>query len=211
MEWKTSHIDFSLRAMARCKMIVRLARRILRTVFFATTAVVIIALPAGAGSFDNNANSAGSQSNRTPPHPLSAPPAENTSGGNVVWAIPLSKLSMTLDRPIFSPSRRPPPLPVRPVIAKPAEPERPPLTLVGTIAGENSGIAVFVEQATENVIRLQVNESHRGWTLHSIKGREVTLENGRKSVVLALAPPGGSPEPSRAQAFVEPPRRLPRR
>ena len=195
-------------------MIVRLARRILRTVVFAATAVVTIALPSGADSFNHNANAAGSQSNRTQPHPLSAPPAENTLVGNVVWAIPLSKLSMTRDRPIFSPSRRPPPLPVRPVIAKPAEPaelERPPLTLVGTIAGENSGIAVFVEQGTEIVIRLQMNESHRGWKLHSIRGREVTLENGRKSVVLALAPPGGSPELSRAQAFVEPPRRLPRR
>jgi hypothetical protein len=194
-------------------MIVRLARRVLGTVCFAATVVVIIAVPTLADSSDNNVNSAGTEPNRAPPHLLKAPPIENTSMGNAVWAIPLSKLSMTRDRPIFSPSRRPPPPPIRQVIAKPAEPtepERPPLTLVGTVAGENSGIAVFIEQATENVIRLQVNEGNKGWILRSIKGREVTLENGHKSAVLALAPPGGGPEPART-AFVEPSRRLPRR
>ena len=195
-------------------MIVRLARRILGAVFFAATAVLIIALPTSADSSDNDVNSAGTESNRTPPHPLSTPPAENTSVGNAVWAIPLSKLSMTRDRPIFSPSRRPDPPPVRPTIAKPVEPtepEQPTLTLVGTVSGENNGIAVFVEQATENIIKLQVNESHKGWILRSIKGREVTLQNGRKSSVLALAPPGSSSEPARAQAFIEPTKRLPRR
>jgi hypothetical protein len=95
--------------------------------------------------------------------------------------------------------------------AKPAEPENPPLVLVGTVVGEDSGIAVLVEQATENVVKLRVNESHQGWTLRSIQGREVTFQNDRKSSVLALAPPGGSSEPASSQAALEPPKRLPRR
>jgi len=137
---------------------------------------------------------------------------------NAVLAVPLSKLAMTRDRPIFSVSRRPPPPPTAPVIAKSVEPpkpvekeQQPPLILVGTVAGEDSGIAVFVEQATENVVRLRVNESHKGWTLRSIQGREVTLLRGPKSSVLALAPPGGTTEPLSAQAALEPLRRMPRR
>jgi hypothetical protein len=201
--------------MARYKMIVRLANRVVAgTVFFVATAVVTAVLPTAADSFDKNVNSAGTEINRAPPHPVSAPLAENTPAGNAVWATPLSKLSMTRDRPIFSPSRRPPPLPARPAIAKPAEPtepERPPFTLVGTVAGEDGGIAVFVERATETIVSLHMNESHQGWILRSVQGREVTLQNGRKSSVLALAPPGGSSEPARAQVSLEPTRRLPRR
>jgi general secretion pathway protein N len=126
-------------------------------------------------------------------------------------------LSMTRDRPIFSPSRRPPTIAAPPVMArpvepaKPAAPENPPLVLVGTVAGEDSGIAVFVEQASENTVRLRINESHQGWTLSSILGREVTLLKGRKSSVLALAPPGGTSEPASPQASLEPPRRSPKR
>src|SRR5450631_1929679 len=170
-------------------MILRFANLTLPgTAFFAAVAILISVLPTTAESFDNNMNLVGIGINRAQPQPASAPPAENTSVGNAVWAVPLSKLSMTRDRPIFSPSRRPAPPPVRPTIAKPVEPtdpEQPTLTLVGTVSGENSGIAVFVEQATENIIKLQVNESHKGWILRSIKGREVTLQNGRKSSVLA--------------------------
>jgi general secretion pathway protein N len=89
--------------------------------------------------------------------------------------------------------------------------ENPPLVLVGTVAGEGSGIAVFVEQSTENSVRLRVNESHQGWTLQSIQGREVTLLKNQKSSVLALTAPGGAGEPAQSQAALESPRRSPKR
>src|SRR5262249_1565967 len=153
---------------------------------------------------------------QSPAQPQKPSVGVTRSVGNVVFAVPLSKLSATRDRPIFSSSRRPPPPPVMmPAIAKPverakpAEPENPPLVLVGWVVGEDSGIAVLVEQATENVVKLRVNESHQGWTLRSIQGREVTFQNGRKSSVLALAPPGGSGEPASSQAALEPLKRSP--
>ena len=196
-------------------MILRFANLTLPgTAFLVAVAILISVLPTTAESFDNNMNLVGIGINRAQPQPASAPPAENTSVGNAVWAVPLSKLSVTRDRPIFSPSRRPPPTPLRPTVAKPAEPtepERPPLTLVGTVAGENKGIAVFVEQTTDKIIRLQMNESHQGWILRSVSGREVTLQNGRKSSTLALAPPGASRESARAQVSLESNRRPPRR
>jgi len=195
-------------------MTLGLTDRVFRTVLVSATAL-IWTCPARADSVDQHANSTATE--------VTQKHQPKTSGtavpvGNAVLAVPLSKLTVTRDRPIFSASRRPPPPPPGPVIAKPVEPpkpvekeQQPPLILVGTVAGEDSGIAVFVEQATENVVRLRINESYKGWTLRSIQGREVTLLNDPKSSVLALAPPGGATEPASAQAALEPVKRPSRR
>ena len=187
-------------------------------VLSSVAAAMISVHPAAASSVDQTEDPAQVEPGQVAPQPQKPSAEITTSVGNVVRAVPLSKLSLTRDRPIFSPSRRPPPPPVAmPVIAKPverpkpAEPENPPLVLVGTVVGEDSGIAVLVEQATENVVKLRVKESHQGWTLQSIQGREVTFQKDRKSSVLALAPPGGSSEPASSQAALEPPKRMPRR
>ncbi len=62
-----------------------------------------------------------------PPAPV-APASERTLSANPLWAIPLAQLPNTRDRPIFSPSRRPPPPAVAPAavpkvtaVAKPRE------------------------------------------------------------------------------------------
>jgi general secretion pathway protein N len=196
-------------------MILLVTNRILALTILAATMTTGI-LPAGAESTDNDINSTGSEIDRAASR---APRASTNPGGpvaNPVLAIPLSQLSMTRDRPIFSPSRRPPAPPALPVVAKlapakPMQPENPPFVLVGTVAGEDSGIAVFVEQSTENSVRLRLNESHQGWTLQSIQAREVTLLKDQKSSVLALAPPGGNAEPARPTAALEPPRKPPKR
>ncbi|MGB6351476.1 MAG: hypothetical protein WBG10_15775, partial [Pseudolabrys sp.] len=69
-------------------------------VFTVATVAMISVFPAGADSVDEAGISVGADFKRTT---LSAPV------GNAVSTIPLSKLSATRDRPIFSPSRRPPP------------------------------------------------------------------------------------------------------
>ena len=191
---------------------------LLWTVLSGATTAMICACPAATDSVDQIENPAPAELKESPPQPQKPSVGVTRSVGNVVLAVPLSKLSATRDRPIFSPSRRPPPPPaMMPVIAKPverakpSEPENPPLVLVGTVVGEDSGIAVLVEQATENVVKLRVNESHQGWTLRSIQGREVTFQNDRKSSVLALAPPGANSEPASSQAALEPLKRSPRR
>lgn len=196
-------------------MIMRHASRMLMgTLGLAALGAAMAAWPARADSVDQNVSSAGTAASATP-QPANPTAAEAPPAGNPVWAIPLSKLSETRDRPIFSPSRRPPPTIAAPIytpasiprIAK-AEPERPPLTLVGTIAGENDAIAVFVVRGTGTVVRLHPKDSHEGWILRSVQGREATLEKGSESSVLALAPPGGAPEQLTAQA--EPVRKPPR-
>jgi general secretion pathway protein N len=204
--------------MARDKMILRLINRTLALTILSVTATAITAVvPAHPDTVDKNANPVGTEITQATAHQSKIRSDASMPVGNAVLAISLSKLSMTRDRPIFSPSRRPPPPPAPLIIARPLEPtkpttpEQPPLILVGTVAGGDSGIAVFVEQSTENTVRLRVNESHQGWTLQSIQGREVTLLKGPKSSVLALAPPGGSSEPASAQAALEPLRRPSRR
>jgi general secretion pathway protein N len=129
----------------------------------------------------------------TPPDAARAAPP--VRAGNPLWAVPLSALTLTRDRPIFSSSRRPPPPPVAaaPVVQvrpaprppPPREPERPRLSLVGTVGGEQ-GIAVFVDQGTQAIVRLRTGEGHDGWVLRAVGGREVTLQNDSNTAVLTL-------------------------
>lgn len=114
--------------------------------------------------------------------------------GNPLWAIPLDSLSYTRERPLFSPSRRPPsPAPVvvaapaaSPVQTPPKPPDHPPLTLVGTVIGASQSIGIFVDQVTNNVVRLRAGEGRGGWMLRAIRGREAIFENDQREVTLAL-------------------------
>jgi general secretion pathway protein N len=120
--------------------------------------------------------------------------------GNPLWAIPLSALTATRERPLFLPSRRAPapavagtPVVAAPPPPPPAQPEQPPLTLVGAIASETEGFAVFLDQATNNVVRLKTGQDHSGWVLQSVKGREVTLRKEGRTATMALPAPGLAP------------------
>jgi general secretion pathway protein N len=125
-----------------------------------------------------------------------AEPARALSA-NPLWAIPLTQLSGTRDRPIFSPSRRPAPVAAAadPVPLKPQprkkEIEPPQLSLVGTIASGDEGFGIFIDQSTKAALRLKVGEDHQGWKLRAIRGREVTMEKDERSAVLTLPQPGG--------------------
>jgi len=126
------------------------------------------------------------------------PAADRSLSANPLWAIPLTRLSGTRDRPIFSPSRRPPPpvLASEPTAAPPPPPrkkdvEPPPLALVGTIASEQEGFGIFLDQSTKEALRLKIGEDFQGWKLLAIKGGQVTMEKDQQAAVLTLPPPGG--------------------
>lgn len=123
-----------------------------------------------------------------PPRPL---------GANPLWAIPLANLSNTRERPIFSPSRRPPvvqtPIAVAVPLAPPPSPphvERPPLTLVGTVAGDSESFGIFVDSESSTALRLKLGEDYQGWRLRVVQGRDVSLERDQQTVVLSLPEPG---------------------
>jgi general secretion pathway protein N len=113
--------------------------------------------------------------------------------GNPLWSVPLSVLTATRERPIFSSSRRPPQRAVvapdqaaAPAPAKAAAPERPPLALIGAVVGESDAIAVFLDRTNQKIIRLRQGESHAGWLLSSIQRREVTLKRADQTEVIVL-------------------------
>jgi general secretion pathway protein N len=141
--------------------------------------------------------------------PDAQPPApEHTLSPNPLWEIPLSNLSTTRERPIFSPSRRPPPPltaaapppALAPPPPKPPRVERPQLSLVGTVAGEEESFGIFVDPSTKAAIRLKIGENYQGWKLRTVQGREVMLEHGQQTTILSLPQPGAAAlGPPRAQ------------
>jgi general secretion pathway protein N len=139
------------------------------------------------------------------PAPPTSKPAPR---GNPLWSVPLSALTGTQERPIFSATRRPPP---RAVAAAPAEEAQtppppkpvdapPPLMLVGAVVGEGDAIAILVNRTDQKVVRLRQGESLSGWLLTSVQSREVTFKLGDRSEVLALQKPDGTVAPAAAAA-----------
>jgi hypothetical protein len=133
------------------------------------------------------------------PRVKSGDPDRAPLSGNPLWVIPLKELSNTRERPIFSPSRRPPP---SAVVDKPYTPPPPPrvetkpppeplmLSLLGTIAGDSTGVALFMEKGSQEVVRLRTGEAHQGWVLRSVHGREAMLEKGDRKETVTLPTPG---------------------
>jgi general secretion pathway protein N len=122
-------------------------------------------------------------------------------GGNPLWGIPMSALTATRERPVFSPTRRPPAPPPEPTPAiepppPPAAPEQPLLTLVGTATGETGNVAVVIDQTTKKLIRLHLGEAVSDWRLRSIDSRAMTVEKDNRRVILALpaAPQSAAPD-----------------
>jgi general secretion pathway protein N len=121
---------------------------------------------------------------------------ERPLSANPLWAMPIKQFSVTRERPIFLPSRRPPTPPSTVTVAKvivppkPKEPEQPQLSLLGTIASDEDKFAIFVDQATKAVLRLRVGEDFQGWRLQSVKGREAAFQKNQQSFVVALPQPG---------------------
>ena len=128
---------------------------------------------------------------------------------NPLWKLPLARLTTTRDRPIFLPSRRPPspptyvaPVSVRQTV-KPLEPQRPAVSLIGTVVGDDVQIGIFLEQATHNAVRLHLGEDHQGWVLRLIKPREVTfVKDVEQTLVLDSSP--GDATAARATAVPQP-------
>jgi general secretion pathway protein N len=115
---------------------------------------------------------------------------------NPLWSIPLQRLSETRDRPIFSLSRRPPPpdapppaAVVAPAAQAPAPPERPQLSLLGTVMNGEKGLAVFLDQGSNTSLRIRIGGDYQGWTLRQVEARSVTLQKGQDVAVLALPAP----------------------
>jgi len=123
--------------------------------------------------------------------------------GNPLWAIPLSALANTRERPLFTPSRRPPAPPAvvvaprveppKPVVAPPVA-EHPKLVLIGTVIGENESVGVFLDQTSNRLVRLRTGEGHGGWIVRSVQARQATLAKDQQTETLSLPNAHGGPQ-----------------
>jgi general secretion pathway protein N len=127
---------------------------------------------------------------------------EPAAGGNSILGVSLQALSATRERPIFSPSRRPPVaaadpvyVPEPPAVVKPADPEHPSLSLIGTVKGGAQELGIFLSQTNNEVIRLHIGEATDGWTLRSVDRRQTILEKEKQEVTLEIPAPGGDTAP----------------
>jgi hypothetical protein len=129
---------------------------------------------------------------------------------NPVAAQALDKLSTTLDRPLFSPSRRPPAPPPPPVAQAPPPPPPPApppnLVLYGVVMDGEGARAVVRAGAAGKMLRAQIGDDIDGWKVSQIDGRKVVLSlDGRfatftmfsddraRSDAAGTPAPGGSP------------------
>ncbi|PZR88320.1 MAG: general secretion pathway protein GspN [Hyphomicrobiales bacterium] len=155
---------------------------------------------AGAALREQAAGQTSPNTEQPPTAPKDAGARQPPPGGNPLWGIPIGTLDATRERPIFSASRRPPMPPVvaqrmaaAPPPPKPAEPEHPLLTLVGTAIGKSKNVAVVLDRTTKTLVRLHVGETVSGWILRSVDSRTMTVEKSSQTVTLALPAPGSAP------------------
>ncbi|MDE3176963.1 MAG: hypothetical protein KGM15_12755 [Pseudomonadota bacterium] len=142
--------------------------------------------------------------------------AASAAERNPLDALRLEDLSATRDRPLFAPSRRPPP-PVRVEAAPdpaPAEEkaivlEPPPFDLVGAVVGKNTAFALLRHRTTAKVVRVRSGDDAEGWQVGAIGLRTVALARDGRSETLALALPqsvaagpviAGEPDPAEPAA-----------
>jgi hypothetical protein len=132
---------------------------------------------------------------------------------NPVAAQSLDQLSTILDRPLFSPSRRPPASPpAPPPIVQAAEPPAPPppppnLVLFGVVMDGESARAVVRAGAEKKLVRAQIGDEIEGWKVSQIEGRKVVLSlDGRFATFTLFSDDRGKSEPAGAPAPVGEPK-----
>lgn len=147
---------------------------------------------------------------RQAPNPVAPAPTENSTQTRVelpeleVVPIELDDLRTTLDRPLFSVSRRPEEMAADTGLSTPTEPVpvgAPPLRLSAVIVDAQSRSALLEPVDTKVVQRIQEGEEIAGWRLVEVREDAVILAAGGNRSKLALrvfdAPPPPRPTPAR--------------
>jgi hypothetical protein len=107
-------------------------------------------------------------------------PAQDLNGvtlSNPLAAQSLERLSATVDRPLFSPSRRRAPTPPVGRDPEPRVPPPPPPSLVlsGVVMDGESARVVVLVGAEKRILRAQIGDEIGGWTVSQIEGRKLVL------------------------------------
>ena len=119
-----------------------------------------------------------------------------------------TKEAIVLERPLFSPTRRPPPPPPPtpdPATAgdastKPSAPQPPPMnfTLVGIVRDANSSLVMLQPANGQKVLSLRAGQELDGWKLVSIGIDSASFRNGAAERALTLDFLHAAPPPAAA-------------
>ena len=130
---------------------------------------------------------------------------------NPVAKLRLEDMRITRERPLFSPTRRPPQpveaiapvTPPAPVQAKEEVAAPPPFDLVGSVVGASASYVLLLNRETHEMARLSQGGEAAGWKVGIVSQRSVVLERDGRRVTLSFAQPatsGASPAPELATA-----------
>lgn len=132
----------------------------------------------------------------TPPAPL-VPDTQAHVMVNSVGSEPdMVAFAQVLERPLFSPTRRPPPPPKPPAPPPPPDPLAN-VHIYGIFVGEEEGTGGMLVSISGKVRRVTTADDVSGWKIKALKDREVTLVRGEETRVLRLvqARPTSVPKP----------------
>jgi hypothetical protein len=90
-------------------------------------------------------------------------------------ARPLDALPATRDRPLFSPSRRPPAPPPVVVMPQAPPPSPPSVTLFGVVMDANEARAIVQAGSAKQVRRVRIGDDIDGWKVTQIEQRRLVL------------------------------------
>ena len=126
---------------------------------------------------------------------LAALASDRAAARNPLDSLRLETLSATRERPLFRPSRRPPP-PLRVEAPRaPAPVEKvvvfgpPPFDLIGAVIGRRTALVLLRNRTSGKIERLRQGQESEGWTVDAIGLRSVTLTRDGRTQALALTAP----------------------
>jgi hypothetical protein len=115
-------------------------------------------------------------------------PAVKTDG-EIPELPPLEDLSATVERPLFTPTRRPPeeaPAPVAEAAPVAVPSEESPADLTGIVSGPDRAYAILTNKKTKEILHLRKGEAIDDWNISEIGPRHVVLRRGPGSLRLEL-------------------------
>ena len=119
--------------------------------------------------------------------PHGVPDRQNGAPDSPLAALSLDRLQATRDRPLFAPSRRPPPQPIVQQMAVPV-PQLPPpnMVLYGIVADHTGARAVVRSGGSAKPIRARLGDEIEGWKIIRIEPRRMVLSHDDRLVTFAL-------------------------
>ncbi len=123
-----------------------------------------------------------------PPGPVAAaggaPPLDALPEETVFVMPPEQSFAAILERPLFSPTRRPPPEGIASV-AGPVPTLK--IDVVGIVISEQEQFALILTENSKEIVRLIVGDEFQGWTLEDIEPERVTFRRGEIEEQIGLS------------------------